>query len=83
VSAVLTKRIEPEINLRLAGRRNFVVLPFHLDSQLFHCQAHLRADVLLRVRRADGKVTFLVANLVAKIRHLFATRIPDGFLAIH
>ena len=60
-----------------------MVLAFDLDAQLFHHQAHLGADVLLRCRRGHREITFLVADLVAQVGHLVPAGVPDGFLGIH
>jgi len=78
----LDQGIEAEIDFGLAGGGHLVMLAFNLDAQLFHEQAHLGADVLLGIGRADGKIPFLVADFVAEVGHFLATGVPDGFLAV-
>ena len=78
----LDQRVKAVIDFRLAGRGHFVVLPLDLDAQLLHHQAHLGADILLRVGRGDREITFLVADLVAEVGHLVPAGVPDGFLGI-
>ena len=68
------------VNLRLAGCGYFMVLALDLDSQLFHEQAHLGADVLLGVRRGHWKIAFLMPNFVTEVGHLIPAGVPDRFL---
>ena len=77
------QRVEAVINFRLAGGGDFMVLALDLDAEFLHHQAHLGADVLLRVGGRDREITFLVADLVAEVRHFIAAGVPDGFLGIH
>ena len=60
----LDQRVETEINLRLAAGGHFVMLAFDLDAQLLQHQAHLRANVLLRVVGRHRKVSLLVPDFV-------------------
>ncbi len=78
----LDQRVEAVVNFRLAGGGHFVVLALDLDAQFLHHQAHLGADVLLRVGGGDREIAFLVADLVAEVGHLVAAGVPDGFLGI-
>ena len=79
----LHERVEAIVNFRLARRGDFVVVPFHRQAQLLHRQHHLGAQILLGVGGGDGKITFLVANFVAEVRHLIAARVPGGFLGFN
>ncbi len=75
--------IKPVINFRLTGSCHFVMLPFDGYAEFLHDQAHFSADVLLRIRRRDRKISFLVPNLVAKIGHFIAAGVPDGFFGFN
>ena len=59
------------------------MLALDLYAQLFHHQAHFRAEVLLGVDRRHREVAFLVADFIAQVRHLVPAGIPIGFLRIN
>ena len=58
------------------------MLALDAHPQLFHDQAHLGADVLLRVGRRHREIAFLVPDLVAQVGHLVPARVPNRFLRI-
>ena len=78
----LDQRVEAEVDLRLARSGHFMVLALDLDAQLLHRQAHLGADVLLRVQGRDGEIAFFVADFVAQVGHLLPPGVPDGLFGI-
>jgi len=77
LSAITTSGVELHVDLGLAGGRHLVMLGLDHDPHLLHLEAHLGADVLLRVVRRNREVAFLVADLVAEVRAaLAAPRVP-------
>ena len=78
----LDQSVETIIDFRLTGRGHFVMLPLNFYAELFHDQAHLRADILLLIQRGDREVTFFVADLVTQVGHFLPAGVPDRFLGI-
>ena len=76
------ERRETDIDLGLAGGRDFVMLALDRDAGFFEFEAHFVADVLQRVGRRDREITFLRADLVTEIWKLFARAVPMSFAAI-
>src|SRR5262245_19270131 len=75
------QRVEPDVDFGLPGGRHFMVVLLDGDSHLFHLENHFTADVLLRVRRWNWEVAFLMADLAAEI-DAFLTHVPDAFVGI-
>ena len=61
------QRVEPHVDLGLAGGPNLVVLHLDLDAHPLHGEDHLGAQVLEVVHRRNREVAFLVARLVAQV----------------
>src|SRR5205085_12029028 len=75
-------RRESDIDLRLPGRRDLVMLPFNWDASPLEFEAHLVANVLQTVGWSDRKVAFFCANLVTEIGKFLAGAVPMGFRAV-
>ena len=78
----LEQRVEPHVDLGLAGRADLVVMHLDLDADLLEVEHHLRAQVLVLVHRRDGEVALLVAWLVTEVRRIavaLAARVPHAF----
>src|SRR5437899_7567061 len=58
--------VETVIDFRLASSCHFVVLTLDVDSELFHHQTHLRADVLLRSEEHTSELQSL-RHLVCRL----------------
>ena len=78
----LHQRVEPEVDLGLAGGGHLVVLRLDLQPHLLHDADHLVAQVVLRVGRRDGEVPFLVARLVAEVRLLLSPGVPGPLVGV-
>ena len=70
------QRVEPHVDLGLAGRAHLVVLHLDLHPEALHRQDHLRAQILEVVHRRDGEVALLVPRLVAEVGPFVAGRVP-------
>ena len=77
LSAMLPERVEPHVDLGLAGGRHLVVVHLDVDADRLQRQHHLGADVLVAVRRRHREVAFLVARLVAEVRLLVLAAVPE------
>ncbi len=80
--AHLLERREPNVDLGLAGGGDLVVLFVDWNAGFLQLERHFVANILQRVHRRDGKITFLRSNLVAHIRKFFARAVPVTFDAI-
>ena len=63
--AHLNERREAHIDLRLTGRCHFMVVSFDSDAHFHHLAHHLRAQVVIGIRRAYREVPAFVARFVA------------------
>ena len=70
------QRVEPHVDLALAGGRDLVVVGLDRDPDLLHGQHHLGADVHERVRGRRREVALLGPDLVAEVRALVAGHVP-------
>ena len=70
------------VDFGLAGGGHFVMLRFDAQTAVDHRLHHLIADVHQRVGRRNGKIAFLVAELVAQVRKFLAAAVPLAFDAV-
>ncbi len=82
VVAHLHHRVEPQIDLCLAGRGHLVMGALDVQADLFHHQDHLAPDIDMRIAGRDGEIPFLVTQLVAEVRELLAAAVPDALDAV-
>ena len=62
----LRERVEAEVDLALARRRDLVVVELAGDAKALERQHHLRAEVVQRVVRCGREVALLLADRVAE-----------------
>ena len=74
----LQQGIEPHVDLGLSRRPDLVMLHLDLHADLFEREQHLRADVLELVHRRNREVALFEARLVAEVRVLLASGIPES-----
>ena len=74
----LNHRRKTQVNFRLTGSRDFVMMAFDLKTGANHLVDHFRADVLESIIRRDGEITTLVADLVARTP---VAGVPGRFVA--
>ena len=63
----LGQRVEHGAQFALAGSRDFVVMHFDRDADLFQSQAHCGADVVQAVNRRNGEIAALDGRTVAGV----------------
>src|SRR5439155_734046 len=78
----LFHRREPDIDLRLAGCRDLVMLPLNWDAGFLELEAHLVANVLQTVGWTNREVALFRTNLVTEIRKFLAGAVPMAFRAV-
>ena len=78
----MLERREPDIDLGLAGRRDFMVLFVDRDTGFLQLKRHLIADVLQSVHGRNREITFFRANFVTKIWKLLTCAVPMAFDAL-
>src|SRR6266542_3603603 len=61
----------------------FLVLFIDRDARFLQLQRHFVADILERIHRRNGKISFLRSNLVTDIRKLFTRAVPMAFDTVH
>src|SRR5262245_4756969 len=71
-----------DVDLCLAGCRDFVMLAFNRHACFLELQTHFIANVLQCVHRRDWEIPFLRPNLVTEIWKFFARAVPMSFDAI-
>ena len=63
LSAIVTRRVEPHVDLALTAGRDLVVVDLDLDADRLQRQHHLGAEVVQRVGRRHREVAVLVRGL--------------------
>ena len=72
----LFQRRETNVDLGLAGGRDFVMLALDRDAGFLQLETHFVANVLQGVGRRHREITFLCADLVTEIGKFFARAVP-------
>ena len=72
------QRVEPHVDLRLAGGADLVVLDLGLDPDLLQRQDHLGPEVLEMVHGRDREIPLLVPGLEPEVRPLVGVGVPDA-----
>src|ERR1019366_3197948 len=69
------------VDFALAAGGDFVVMGFDGDAQVDQLGNHFASDVLHRVHRRRGEISFFEANLVTQIAGVLVTAAPDSLAA--
>src|SRR5260370_21071648 len=81
IGHVLERR-EPNVDLRLTGSGDFVMLFVDRNAGFLDLERHFVANVLQRIHRWRREIPFLWSNLVAEIRKLLARAVPMSLDAL-
>src|SRR5262249_3290565 len=74
--------IESDVDFGLTGRRNCMVMHFHLNSDALERQDDFGPDVLEMVHRGNGEVALFISRLVAQIWAFLLAGIPEARLRV-
>ncbi len=80
--------VKTQVDFRLAGGGDFVMLRLDIESTVDHRHHHLVAQIHQLIGGGDGKVAFLMPQLVAQIRApalrtIVRAAVPLGFVAVN